>query len=171
MVEQLAFNQLVARSNRAGPIMSDDCIFCQIVEGKIPCHKIYEDDEHLAFLDIFPNTKGMTLVIPKKHFDSYAFDMPDQNFRKLLDVTKKIAKGLDKALGCKRTAMVMEGMGVNHVHIKLYPLHKIEEKFTEIIPEDRVFFEKYPGYLTTKIGPRANDEELEKLASKIRSMI
>lgn len=150
---------------------NENCIFCQIVEGKIPCHKIYEDDKHLAFLDIYPNTKGMTLVITKKHFDSYAFDMPDEDYRKLLEVTKTIAKGLDKALGCKRTAMVMEGMGVNHAHIKLYPLHRLEEKFKEVLSKKRVYFEKYEGYVTTQLGPRANDEELEKLASRIRRLI
>lgn len=52
------------------------CIFCQIVEGKAPCHKVWEDEHHLAFLSIFPNTDGFTVVIPKKHYPSYAFDLP-----------------------------------------------------------------------------------------------
>lgn len=148
-----------------------DCVFCKIVEGKIPCHKIYEDKEHLAFLDIYPNTKGMTIVIPKKHFSSYVFEMPNKDYHKLLEVTKKVAKGLDKALECKRTAMVMEGMGINHAHIKLYPLHGLKEKFKGILSKKKVYFEKYKGYLTTQLGPRAKDEELEKLASKIRKVI
>jgi len=150
---------------------NENCIFCQIVEGKIPCHKIYEDDKHIAFLDVFPNTKGMTLVITKEHFDSYAFDMPDEDYRKLLEVVKKVAKGLDKALGVKRTAMVMEGMGVNHAHIKLYPLHGIEKKFEKNIAKPIKFFERYEGYIATFMGPRANDEKLKKLALKIRSVI
>jgi len=150
---------------------NENCIFCQIAKGKLPCHKIYEDNEHLAFLDIFPNTKGMTLVIPKKHFDSYAFDMPDEDYCKLLEVTKKIAKALDKALGCKRTAMVMEGMGVNHAHIKLYPLHDIKKKFEKNIAKKTGFFKRYEGYVATFMGPRAKDEELKKLALKIRSVI
>lgn len=54
------------------------CIFCQIVEGKAPCHKVWEDEHHLAFLSIFPNTDGFTVVIPKKHYPSYAFDLPPQ---------------------------------------------------------------------------------------------
>lgn len=53
------------------------CIFCQIVRGEAPCHKIWEDDEHLAFLSIYPNTDGFSVVIPKRHYPSYAFDMPD----------------------------------------------------------------------------------------------
>ncbi len=147
-----------------------DCVFCQIVEGKIPSHKIYVDDEHLAFLDIYPNTKGMTLVIPKKHFDSYAFDMPRDDYLKLLEVSRKVAKALDKALGCKRTAMVMEGMGINHAHIKLYPLHGIKEKFEKNIAKKVKFFDHYEGYIATFLGPRVKDEELEKLASKIRKV-
>jgi len=145
-----------------------DCIFCQIVEGKISSHKIYEDDEHLAFLDIYPNTRGMTLVIPKKHFDSYVFDMPRENYLKLLEVSKKVAKALDRVLRTKRTAMVMEGIGVNHAHIKLYPLHGIEKKFEKNISKKVKFFDHYEGYIATFLGPRAKDEELEELASKIR---
>ena len=149
----------------------EGCIFCQIVEGKISSHKVYEDDEHMAFLDIFPNTKGMTLVIPKKHFDSYAFDMPTEDYLKLMEVSKKIAKVLDRTLGTNRTAMVMEGMGVNHVHIKLYPLHGVEKNFEKNIAKVIKFFEKYEGYIATLLGPRANDEELKELASKIRNAI
>ena len=54
-----------------------DCIFCKIVKGESHCHKIWEDEEHLAFLSIYPNTLGASVVIPKKHFSSYAFHMPD----------------------------------------------------------------------------------------------
>ena len=56
----------------------DDCLFCKIIKGDIPSVKIWEDDNHIAILDAFPNTKGATLVIPKKHYDSYIFDMDDQ---------------------------------------------------------------------------------------------
>ena len=65
-----------------------DCIFCQIIEGKIPSYKIYEDNDYIAILDIFPNTKGMTLVIPKQHFDSYAFEMPDDTYAKFFLAAK-----------------------------------------------------------------------------------
>lgn len=57
--------------------MKQDCVFCKIVAGEIDSAKIWEDDEFLAILDIMPNTKGMTLVLTKKHYDSYAFDMPE----------------------------------------------------------------------------------------------
>jgi len=145
-----------------------DCIFCKIVKGEMLCHKIYEDNDFIAILDINPNTKGVTLVLTKKHYHSYAFDMPDDVYKKLLLVTKKVAKTLDKALNVKRTAMVMEGLGIDHSHIKLYPIHGLKESFEEIWAPKKVFFEKYEGYITTQLGSRADDKELEKLAKKIR---
>ncbi len=148
-----------------------DCIFCKIVKGEIPSSKIWEDVEHLAILDISPNMKGMSLVITKKHYDSNAFDLPDEAYQKLMATAKSVAKLLEKALPVKRVAMVMEGMAVNHVHIKLYPLHGLDKKFDETWAEKKVFFEKYEGYLTTQLGPRANLDELQKLAEKIRQKI
>lgn len=144
-----------------------DCIFCKIAKGEIPAAKIWEDEEHLAFLDLNPNTEGMSLIIPKKHFDSYAVDMPDEDYCKLFMAAKKVTKLLDKKLNVKRTAMVMEGMGVNHVHIKLYPLHGLKEKFKDMWAEEKIFFDKYEGYLSTKMGPQADINKLKKLAEKI----
>lgn len=109
-----------------------DCVFCKIVKGEIDSVKIWEDDEFLTILDINPNTKGMTLVLTKHHYDSYAFDMPDDVYQRFMAASKKVARILEKGLNVKRVAMVMEGMGINHAHIKLYPLHGITEKFKEM---------------------------------------
>ena len=148
--------------------MMTDCVFCKIISGEVSANKIYEDENYIAFLDLFPNTEGQTLVIPKKHFHSYAFDMLDEEYSKLLLVAKKVAKLLDKKLGVKRTAMVMEGLGIDHVHIKLYPLHGLDKKFEEGPCKEGKYIEKYLGYLTTEIGPKADDEKLKKLAERIR---
>jgi len=145
-----------------------DCIFCRIVKGEIPSYKVWEDKKHIAILDIFPNTKGMTLIIPKTHHDSYAFDMPDNAYSELMLAAKKVGKILDKKLKVNRTALVMEGMGVNHVHIKLYPLHGIDKHFKEMWSKEERFFEQYEGYLSTVLGPKADPKELEKLADKLR---
>jgi len=145
-----------------------DCIFCKIVNAEIPAAKIWEDKEHLAFLDINPNTKGMTLVIPKKHFDSYAIDMDDADYYKLMIAAKKVAKLLDKKLNIKRTAFVMEGLGVNHAHVKLYPIYGLGKKFKEIWAPEKKFFEHYEGYISTQLGPKVDIDELNKLAEKIR---
>ncbi len=106
-----------------------DCIFCKIVEGEAPSHKIWEDENYLAFLSIFPNTEGTTVVIPKKHYGSYPFDLPDNVLSDLILATKKVAKLLDSKLDdVGRTAMVFEGFGVDHVHSKLFPMHGTKMK-------------------------------------------
>ena len=144
------------------------CIFCKIVNGEIPSVKIWENDEFIAILDKFPNVDGMTLVIPKKHFDSYVFDMDKENYSKIILAVRDVAKLLDKKLKVKRTAMVMEGLGVNHAHIKLYPIYGLDKKFEETWAKDKVFFEKYEGYISTQLGPEKSIEELNKVADKIK---
>jgi diadenosine tetraphosphate (Ap4A) HIT family hydrolase len=146
----------------------EDCIFCKIVKGEIPCSKIWEDEEFLAILDINPNTKGMTLVLTKSHYDSYVFEMPDDVYQKFWLAVKKVAKLLEKALVVQRVATVMEGMGVNHAHIKLYPLHGLDQKFEEMWAKDKVFFDKYPGYISTQLGSLADLSEIDRLADEIR---
>lgn len=148
------------------------CIFCDIVAGKSPCHKVWEDDEHLAFLSIFPNTKGVTVVIPKKHYSSYAFDQDDEVLSKLTLATKKVALLLDKALdGVARTGMVYEGYGVDHLHSKLFPMHGTGDKTNFQLIESKVnkFYENYEGYLSSHDYKRADDDNLKRLATYIRS--
>ena len=146
----------------------ENCIFCKIANGKIPSVKVWEDENYLAILDINPNVEGMTLVLPKKHYDSDATDMADEDYSELMLTAKKVAKILEKGLEVKRVAIVIEGMGVNHVHIKLYPIHGIDEKFEEMWAEDKIYFDKYKGYISTQLGPQKSKEELEKIAEKIR---
>lgn len=136
--------------------------------GKIPSVKIWEDDNHIAMLDINPNTEGMTLVLTKKHFDSDATDMLDKEYNNLMLAAKNVAKLLEKKLNVKRVAIVMEGLGVNHVHIKLYPLHGLNEKFKETWAEGRIYFDRYKGYISTQLGPQKTTEELNKTAKKIK---
>ena len=147
----------------------ENCIFCKIVKGEIDSAKIWEDEEFLAILDVNPNTKGMTLLLTKQHYDSYAFDIPEDVYLRFMETTKKVAKIIEKGLDVKRIAMVMEGMGVNHAHIKLYPLYGIDDKFEETWAKEKVFSEKYQGYISTQLGPSADISELKKLAEEIRN--
>ncbi|MDD5700146.1 MAG: HIT domain-containing protein [Candidatus Nanoarchaeia archaeon] len=146
---------------------NETCIFCKIVKGEIPSAKIWEDSNFIAILDKSPNTEGMTLIMPKKHFDSDITDMPDSDYKNLIMAVKKVAKLLEKKLDVKRVAIVMEGMGVNHAHIKLYPLHGLDKKFEETWAKEKKFFERYEGYISTHLGPEKSMEELKKLAEKI----
>jgi|TARA_Y100000034_G_scaffold53579_1_gene65747 diadenosine tetraphosphate (Ap4A) HIT family hydrolase len=149
------------------------CIFCDIVAGKSPCHKVWEDNEHLAFLSIFPNTKGFTVVIPKEHHSSYAFAQSDEVLSELVLATKKVALLLDKAFdGVARTGMFFEGYGVDHLHSKLFPMHGTgnNSEFKLIEANINKFFDRYEGYLSSHDFERADDNELSQLAAHIRSM-
>ena len=148
------------------------CIFCDIVAGKSPCHKVWEDEYHLAFLSIFPNTEGVTVVIPKAHHSSYAFDLPDSVLSNLMLATKSVAKLLDSKLeNVGRTGMVFEGFGVDHVHAKLFPMHGTADmnQWQPIESKVNKYFDKYEGYISSHDHNRADDSELALLAKKLRS--
>jgi len=146
------------------------CIFCQIINGESESAKIWEDKEFFAILNLYPNTKGAVIVISKRHYPSYAFELPKNVYIKAMIATMKVAKLLDKKLKVKRTAMVMEGTGINHLHVKLYPLHGLKGKFVTMIDKEKpLFLKKYRAYVTTINGPKADMKKLKKLAAKIRS--
>jgi len=148
-----------------------DCIFCKIVKGEAPAHKIWENDEHIAFLSIFPNTPGATVVIPKAHYTSYAFDLSDEALTDLILATKKVARLIDSKLDdVGRTAMVFEGFGVDHVHAKLFPMHGTEnlKEWKPIKSNVDKYFDKYEGYISSHDFKRADDDKLAKLAKRIR---
>ncbi|OGK37776.1 hypothetical protein A3F03_03460 [Candidatus Roizmanbacteria bacterium RIFCSPHIGHO2_12_FULL_41_11] len=96
----------------------EDCIFCKIVKGEIPSYKIYEDQDFLAFLDIFPRVKGHALVIPKKHY-RWVIDVP--NFGEYWEITKKIAQKIERQIGASFTSFLTLGEEVTHAHIHLLP--------------------------------------------------
>ena len=101
-----------------------DCIFCKIANNEAPCFKIRENDEFLAFLDIMPNVKWQTLIIPKQHYDSDLFQIDDEIFYwRLMSATKEVIDMLKKSLKVQRVWMIMEWMWVNHLHLKLYPMY------------------------------------------------
>ena len=138
-----------------------ECIFCKIANNESPCFKIREDDEFLAFLDIMPNVKWQTLIIPKKHYESDLFLIDDEKFYwRLMAATKEVIDMLKKSLKVQRVWMIMEWMWVNHLHLKLYPMYWLDEKREQIEARTHVFFEKYPWYLTTEMWDQADMEEL-----------
>ena len=96
-------------------------LFTKIVNGEIPCHKIYEDENYLAFLDIRPINPGHTLCIPKKEVD-YIFDVDDDTLAGLIVFSKKVAKMIEKQVECKRIGVMVAGLEVPHCHIHLVPM-------------------------------------------------
>ncbi len=149
----------------------DDCIFCKIAKKEIPSHTIWEDEKHLAFLTIFPNTEGFSVVITKEHYPSYAFDLPLDVLTGLVAAAAKVGKLLDRAFDdVGRTGMIFEGFGVDHVHAKLFPMHGTKMPGWKPLHSDmKKYFEKYEGYISSHDYDRADDAKLAALAEKIRN--
>jgi histidine triad (HIT) family protein len=101
-------------------------IFSKIVSGDIPAYKVAEEDNHLAFLDIFPLAKGHVLVIPKKESD-YIFDIASEEYLALWKFAQKVAKGMDKVIACERIGVAVIGLEVPHAHIHLIPLNNVSD--------------------------------------------
>jgi histidine triad (HIT) family protein len=101
-------------------------IFTKIINGEIPCYKIAEDENYLAFLDISPLAIGHTLVIPKKEID-YIFDMEDSMLSGMHIFSRKVAKAIEKAIPCKRIGVAVIGLEVPHAHIHLIPLNTMND--------------------------------------------
>ena len=101
-------------------------IFSKIVSGDIPSYKVAEDDNHLAFLDIFPLAKGHVLVIPKKE-NNYIFDLASEDYLALWEFAQKVAKAMDKVIVCKRIGIAVVGLEVPHAHIHLVPLNNVSD--------------------------------------------
>ncbi len=153
--------------------MSNDCIFCQIVAGKIPSYQVWEDEKHLAFLTIFPNTDGVTVVIPKEHKNSYLFANEDVVIQDLLKAAKVVAQKIDTAFDdVGRTGLIFEGFGVDHLHAKLYPMHGTKhtidhwENIANSKPTE--FFDRYPGYLSSHDCDKEDDAKLKQIAERIK---
>jgi len=101
-------------------------IFTKIISGEIPCYKVAENDKYLAFLDIFPLTKGHTLVIPKKETD-YIFDLDSETYLGLMDFSRKIAIAIKKAVPCSRISVSVIGLEVPHAHVHLIPINSMSD--------------------------------------------
>jgi histidine triad (HIT) family protein len=126
-------------------------IFTKIINGEIPCYKIAEDDNFLAFLDVNPNTKGHTLCIPKQEINKI-FHMDEDLYLGLMQFSRKVAKGIEKSIDCKRVGVAVVGLEVPHVHVHLIPLQDMDDmRF-----QRKVSLEK---------------EEFEAIATKISSNI
>lgn len=146
------------------------CVFCEIAAGKLPHHTVAENKDFMAILGIFPNTKGMTVVFPKKHYGSYVFDLDDEVLKNLMLFARKVAKQIDNKMPTvMRTGMVIEGFGVDHAHIKLFPMHGKKTKGWQPIESSKdEYYEQYPGYISSHDSKRADDKELAKLAKELR---
>lgn len=127
-------------------------VFTKIIQGELPCHKVAEDDKHLAFLDISPLTEGHTLVIPKRE-ENHIFDLSDEETAALHIFARKVANAIRQAIDCKRVAMEVIGLEVPHAHIHLIPVNQMSDTLMS----------------NAKLDP--GKEKLEKTAAAIRALL
>jgi histidine triad (HIT) family protein len=126
-------------------------IFSRIIAGEIPCHKIAENDQYFAFLDVFPCAVGHVLVVPKQEID-YLFDLSDELYAGLMAFAKQIEPAIRKAVPCKRVGVAVIGLEVPHAHVHLIPMNSMS---------DMNFHNKL----------KLSQEELAETAAKIRSFL
>ncbi len=127
-------------------------IFTKIVNGEIPCYKLAETEDYLAFLDIRPQVKGHTLVIPKKEMD-YIFDIDDELLSGMLPFAKKVAHAIKEVVPCKRIGIAVLGIEVPHAHIHLIPINKVSDlRFDNVSPD-------------------MSAEEMQSLAAEIKNRV
>ena len=129
----------------------DSCVFCQIVEGVEPAHRIWESDDFLAFLSIHPCNPGHTCLIPRTHVD-YVFDLPEPLYSRIFQVARQLSKPLKSATAAKRIGIAVEGFSVPHVHLHLVPLYEV----SELDPHRHI---------------KQTEEELSRMAAAIRDEI
>lgn len=131
-----------------------DCIFCKIIAGEIPSVKIWEDDDFIAILDVFPVCKGQTLVIPKRHYDSDIFLMDNDIYTQFMLATKKVVTIMKHWLWVEKIGMVVEWLQVPHAHVKLYPFRE---------------WKSFEWWLTSHT--MADMNELQNIADQIKKTI
>ena len=152
------------------------CIFCEIVKGNIPASIFWEDKNFMAFLAIDPNTEGFSCVIPKKHFEANPLVLPDNQLKNLIMASKKVAIILEnyfKNVG--RVGFMIEGLGINHIHTKLSPMHGTGDmkggKWKQFLSNHKnlPWYPKYNGFISSVGGPMADFTKLKKLAIKLKN--
>jgi len=133
----------------------DNCIFCKIAKGEIPCNKIYEDTNFICFLDINPYALGHCLVIPKKH-SKWLWDMDKKEYSVLMERVHYLANVIRKAFDSEWVEEVVAGMGVPHTHIHLLP-RKENDGLGELPIEP--------------IIPKPSEKEMKKILEKIKKAL
>lgn len=127
-------------------------VFSKIIAGEIPCYKVAENDNYIAFLDVFPLKKGHTLVVPKKEVD-YIFDLDNETYSGLMSFSKDVAIAIKQAIPCNRLAINVFGLEVPHAHVHLIPMNTMNDV----------------NFSNEKL--KLSKEEFEEIASKIRKYI
>jgi histidine triad (HIT) family protein len=150
------------------------CVFCNIIATNDPDAIFWQDDKHVAFLSIDPNTPGFSLVVPKEHHGSDILKMPDAELQDFIIAAKRVSKILENFYGdVGRVGLIMEGTGIDHAHIKLVPMHGTGHmkrgEWKQYLSGVNHWFEKYEGWISSAGGPMIDRDELIKLSKNIKA--
>ncbi|KAF2705965.1 hypothetical protein K504DRAFT_87383 [Pleomassaria siparia CBS 279.74] len=154
----------------------DSNLFARLVREELPQSRVWENEDHVAFLTPFANTPGYTVLVPREHLTSDIFSIDDTNYANLMDASYTLAGYLMKALGVSRCGMILEGFEIDYAHVKLIPIHSREiygqslafSPTTEMAPYE----ERYRGHVTSLNGPLLQDQGTLVLdASSLRKVI
>ncbi len=153
-----------------------ECVFCKIIDKTIPTPGIFwEDDKFMAFLSTWPNTKGFTVVVPKDHHTSDVLNMEDGDLSEFVLAGKTVSdilKNYFEDVG--RVGLIMEGTGIDHAHIKLFPMHGTGHmkrgEWKQYHSKNNTYFDAYDGHISSNDGPEADTEELSELARELRKL-
>ena len=150
-----------------------DCIFCEIISWNISTPGIFrEDDNFIAFLSTRPNTRWMAVVTTKNHYSSDCLWLPDDVLKQFIVAAKNVSKILlDYFEDVGRVGLIMEWTWIDHAHIKLIPMHGTAHMkkwiWKQYLSDDTVFFDQYDWCLTSLEWPKANEEDIKKLAQQL----
>ncbi|XP_068575170.1 uncharacterized protein [Cebidichthys violaceus] len=144
----------------------NDNLFSRVVRGEQQQWRVWEDSEHVAFLTPYPNTPGLTVVVPRKQLPSDIFKLEEADYKALILATYKVAGLLEEGMRARGVALIFEGLEIDYAHVKLIPLLPSPDgtKPAALQPE---FFHSYPGYVSSLDGPAADPEALKGIHSKI----
>jgi len=152
------------------------CIFCGIADGSIHTPGVFwEDEAFMAFLSLWPNTEGFSVVIPKAHYPSDVLAMPDDVLGRFVVAAKEVSGILMRHFeDVGRVGMITEGTGVDHAHIKLVPMHGtgyMKQGLWRQHPSTiETVYDTYPGYIASNEGKRVEDAAIARLANRLKEM-
>ena len=150
------------------------CPFCEIAAGRLETLGVFwEDDHFMAFLSIDPNTEGFSCVIPKEHYGSDVMKMEDTMLQQFILAAKKCTQLLENTFpDVGRVGILMEGTGIDHAHIKLFPMHGTGHmkrgEWKQYTPDKQFWFDVYEGWISSGAGPMAESKDLRMLSDRIK---
>ncbi len=159
---------------RYNPTTEDNkCVFCDIIDKNDPDAIFWQDEQHIAFLSIDPNTPGFSLVVPKQHHGSDILKILDADLQAFILAAKKVAAILENFYeDVGRVGLIMEGTGIDHAHIKLVPMHGTEHmkqgEWKQYLSDVEHWFDTYEGWISSAGGPMADRDKLVELSKMIK---